>query len=116
KESRPENHKLPLSFLISFALKYHANIPSFVMPTALTDAESWGDIRNGPIQGAKSSIIKREFENNVVRKKYLQQGYPLVAQQKAWNQITSRVATFAVDGIRQAKALVPLICKMSHVK
>ncbi|CAG8529354.1 7785_t:CDS:2 [Paraglomus occultum] len=116
KENRPDAYKLPLSFFISFALKYQANIPSFVIPTALTDANSWGDVRHGPIQGATCGILKRELATNVVWKKYLDRGYPLVTQQKIWNQVTTRVATFAIDGIRQARALVPLICKMSRVR
>src|SRR5207244_1185445 len=104
-ENDMESVEIPFSFFFSFALKYHANIPSYILPTVDDDKDSWGDINS--IQQAKCENLKLNFDDNISWNNYIERGYPLVFKEKLLMNSQLNKILFVIDDYYQEKMFRP---------
>nr|CAG8622142.1 12623_t:CDS:2 [Entrophospora candida] len=114
QENNMESVKIPFGFFFSFSLKYHANIPSYILPTNHHDEDSWGD-RN-LIQQKKCKDLKSNFDTDESWNYYIERGYPLVFKEKLLINSQLNKILFVVDSYDQGKTFRPLFCKLSMIK
>ncbi|CAJ0841022.1 8032_t:CDS:2 [Entrophospora sp. SA101] len=114
QENNMESVKIPFGFFFSFSLKYHANIPSYILPTNHDDEDSWGD-RN-LIQQKKCKDLKSNFDTDESWNYYIERGYPLVFKEKLLMNSQLNKILFVVDSYDQGKTFRPLFCKLSMIK
>nr|CAG8437816.1 8489_t:CDS:2 [Entrophospora candida] len=105
---------LPFGFYFTYALKYHANIPSYILPTYENDKETWGD--KNSIQQNTCENLQSTLKTNVPWNDLIEHGYPVVFKESLKKNMELNRMLFVIDGEHQEKMFRPLFCSLSAIK
>ncbi|CAH1762142.1 8387_t:CDS:2 [Entrophospora sp. SA101] len=111
RENVLDDAGVPFGFYFTYVLKYHANIPSYILPTH--DEESWGD-RNS-IQQSTCEDLQSKLDNNAIWNNQIEHGYPLVFKESLLKNTELNRILFVIDGYYQEKMFRPLFCRLSLI-
>ncbi|CAJ0644581.1 7725_t:CDS:2 [Entrophospora sp. SA101] len=106
---------LPFGFYFTYALKYHENVPSYILPIHNSDKKTWGD--SNLIQLDTCKNLQSALKNNVPWNNLVDHGYPLVLKESLVKKnIGLNRLLFVIDGEYQEKMFRPLFCSLSTIK